>query len=576
MPKKTISEYIQGKQDEYSKTQIKANPSFAPHQKDILELIDYYWMNRYRDGDTDSTGFKKAFFNVITPPSEVASKMIDLDTKDIRIKAVEGQSYYPAWLFGKDLKVWMKDKKNNYGKTFGQFLNEIVYKYPKYGHLIAKKAKDTVHLVNLQNLSNKEDGGFILESDLIVEEHQYTPYQIRRQGWDKKKVEKAIEKYEKDGVIKVLEAHGDCGSDKYNYFILPKDADNDEIIFYDNKEREDLYKELKFDDIPGRAMGRGMPERLFEAQIAKNQQENWLRSGQRWSSKHIFQTRDDTMAKNLITQIENGDVLTVLSEITAVPVEERNLPAYNWLDNKWDKHIQEMSFAYNQVRGERPPSGTPLGTSILQTNMAVQYYDLKREELGMFIKDILYDWIIPSFKSQKNKRHELMLGEFEEDELDKMRNLILTNKANQAILRYIAKNMRLPSARDAEVLKAIEKEKLLKSRGIQIPDKFYENLKYKIDIIITNEQIDVASRLTTLQTVLQIIGSNPTILKDPRTKKVFYKLLDLAGFSPVDFGIDEPENLENILQGRGAELGGSIARVSPARQPQQITTPTTL
>ena len=99
-------------------------------------------------------------------------------------------------------------------------------------------------------------------------------------------------------------------------------------------------------------------------------------------------------------------------------------------------------------------------------------------------------------------------------------------------------------------------------------------MKYKIDIIITNEQIDVAARMTTLQTILQIIGANPTILREPRTRKIFYKLIDLAGFSPVDFGIEEPVGVEEMMVGQVAERGGSIARPMPQMGTQQAITQT--
>ncbi|HDY66389.1 MAG TPA: hypothetical protein ENH85_01210 [Candidatus Scalindua sp.] len=559
----------------YEKTSLPINPSFAPKQGDILKLIDYYWMNKFRDGDTDSNNFRKAFYNATVPPTEVAQKMLDVDTKDIRIVAEEGQSYYPAWLASKDLKIWMKDKKNENGRTFGQILNEMVYQFPKYGHLLAKKAKGSVHLVPLQNIRNQPDVDRILDSDLLTEIHEYTPYQLRQQDWDKDKVEKVIAKFKDKEKITVYEVHGDVGSKKYNYFIITEGAKSDEILFYDKKNREDLYKEVKFDGVTGRALGRGLPEKLFETQIAKNQQEHWLRSGQRWSSMHIFQSKDDTMlAKNLITQVENGEILTVLDPISQIALEERNLPAYNFLDQKWDRQGQELSFAYNQIRGERPPAGTPLGTSILQTNMAVQYYDLKREDLGMFIKEILFDWIVPDFKKERKGAHELMTGEFDEDELDKFRNLILTHKGNQEILKYISKNMKLPSGREAELIKALIKEKIFNAKSLGIPKGIYENIKYKMDIIITNEQIDMAARLTTLQTVLSILGTNPTILRDPRTRKIFYKLIDMAGFSPVNLGIDQSPGVEEVMG--SAEGRGSIAKPVAPRQPQSIQVPARL
>src|SRR3990167_7163476 len=90
--------------------------------------------------------------------------MIDFDTKDIRIIAEDGQSFYPAWMMGKDLKIWMKDQKNSTGQRFGQFLNQIVLVYPKYGHLLAKKAKNSVHLVPIKNIRNQPDAISILAS----------------------------------------------------------------------------------------------------------------------------------------------------------------------------------------------------------------------------------------------------------------------------------------------------------------------------------------------------------------------------------------------------------------------------
>ena len=90
-----------------------------------------------------------------------------------------------------------------------------------------------------------------------------------------------------------------------------------------------------------------MVERLFEEQIAINQNENLFRAGLRWTSKHIFQTRDETVASNLLTDVEDGDLLIVQSEITPIVVEERNLHAYRESDAKWETNVMRKSFAYD-------------------------------------------------------------------------------------------------------------------------------------------------------------------------------------------------------------------------------------
>ncbi|MFA5197771.1 MAG: hypothetical protein WC437_05135 [Patescibacteria group bacterium] len=572
----TIWEKVNTKLADYTNTTVELNPTFAPHQADVISLIDSYWSNKYKDGPSDSSGYKKAFYNVILKPTYVASKMIDLDTKDVRVVAEDGQSYYPAWFFSKELKLWMKNTKNQNDQTFGQLLNDIVYQLPKYGHVLLKKAKGSIFIVPIQSVRNDPCAQSVLKSDWMAIEHNFTKSQMLEQNWDKNKVENVYKKYQNKGKVKIYEFVGQIENKENNYFILPEKALDDEILFEDKIEIKKYFKEIKWEDIPKRAIGRGQPEKLFENQIAKNTDENLFRTGLRWSSKHIFQSRDESLAKNLLTDIENGDLLTALSEITPIAVEERNLGAYQASDAKWDKNTADSTFSYESISGERPPAGTPLGTTVLQSQQAGAFFDMKREDLGMFLKEVVFDWIIPDFKKDKKGEHSIMMGEFEEDEVDKLRGLITTNKFNESLFKNIKRNGRLPNAQERTILKSIIQEKIKNDKEIKVPESFYDDVRYKIDIIITNEQIDVASRMTTLQTILQIIGSNPTILRDKVTKKVFYKLLDMTGISPTDLNIEEEQSVEDMAGEMMAQRGGSIAGARPIAMPQQTTNSQTL
>jgi len=567
--------------DEFNKKTLPTNPSFAPSLRAIIDLINLYWMSKFKGGDLDSNNFRKSFYNIVNSPTEIAAKTIDLDTKDVRVIAENGQSYYPAWLFGKELKIWMKDEKNKDGKTFGQWLNEIVFNYPKYGHILVKKTKNTVSLVPLENVYVEPGAKNYMASEYLIEEHEYSPSELRKQtGW--KNIENVIKNFTVDGKIKVYERYGVTDDPDVNFIVLPhrgtkKKLGENDILFKGEIDREKVYKELKWEDVPGRALGRGQVEKLFEAQIAKNENESYLRAGYRWTAKHIFQSRDDTMAKNLISEIDDGEVLTVNSEITPVAMEERNLAALNTGDSKWDTLISKLGFSFEPLSGERPPSGTPLGTSILQTKLSGQYYDLKREELGMFIKSILFEWILPGFAQQKKGVHGIMLGEFDEEELEKLNALISKNRINKEIWKFIVRNERIPTMEDVDVITAVTREQLKTAKEINIPEGYYDNMKYKIDIVITNEQIDMASKMTTLQTILQIIGSNPTILQEKRTRRVFYKLLDLAGISPTDFQGEGEPDVSQMIGDNVAQRGGSVPRApTPSPTPQTTSVPRTL
>ncbi|WP_339633454.1 hypothetical protein, partial [Bizionia echini] len=136
-------------------------------------------------------------------------------------------------------------------------------------------------------------------------------------------------------------------------------------------------------------------------------------------------------------------------------------------------HRQRTAFV-TRGEGQRPPSGVPLGTTVLQTRLSGQYYQLKQEDLGLFLKEILYDWILPSFKGQKNIEHSLMVSEFDEAELDKFRGLILKNRTNKSVLNFIDRNKRIPSTEEAEVLKGIAQEQLKTAKEVKIPKGFYD------------------------------------------------------------------------------------------------------
>jgi len=568
---------------EFDKQSLDINPSFAPTQRGILNLIDSYWMNKFRDGDRDDSGFKKAFFNVIGNPTQVASKMLDLDSKDVRVVAEEGQSYYPAWLFGKELRLWMKEKKNcmaeGLQKTFGQFLNNIVYNFPKYGSIVLKKAQEKIYLTPLHNLHFDTSAETLLETP-VVEEHSMTAGQMRAmKEWDEEKVEEAITKFgESGGKIKLYERSELVGS-KINYSIIAGNlSKKDGITIEDTTLNEFLYKELHYDKVPGRWLGRGNPEKLFEAQIAKNQNEVYFRQGLRWTSKHLWQTRDELIASNLLTDVENGDIIISPSEVNPISMEERNLHSYRASDSKWDENIAKETFSYDVIRGERPPAGTPLGSAKIAAVMTSGFFDMKREDLGMFLKEVLWDWVIPDFKKHKGSVHKLMLGEFSEDEVEKLRRLISTDRFNKSLIDYIAKNGRIPDRAERDILRTAIRERLKTKKDLTIPVAYYDNAKINIDFIITAEQIDMAARLSTLSFILQILGSNPTIFRDARARKVFYQALDLSGINPTQFEIEEEEEeLAGMAGRRVAErAGGGVSRMPPVMGAASATIPQTL
>ena len=549
-----ISNLIETEKKQYEEKVLKTNPSFAERTKDILDLIDLYWVSKYRDSDTDSLGFKKTFYNIVNFPVETNSKMLDLDTKDIKLMAEDWASYWASWLMGKELKMWMKEMQ------FGKQLNKYALNFPKYGHLVVKKVDDDVELVPLQNLIFKPDAKDISNIP-IIEKHSYSPNELKmeakKRGWDKNIAEKASKSPDEDGNVIVYEVYcpqGFLEDEENNYFIITEDAEEE---MFSAKKTECPYKELAWERLDGRCLGRGQVEKLFEEQIYLNRIGNYKAEGLHWTSKHFFQTKDTGIASNLLTSVENGEILIVNSELTPVAVEERNLHTYREEEQKWEENVTRRTFAREPITGGRAPAGTPLGSTIIQTKQASDYFEQKKEELGMFIKEILWDWILPEFKKQKRSEHKILMKnilEGDEGNSEKLHKLLLSHRMNKLTAE------RHLDPEQTKIVRGIQSE-IIKNEEITIPKGFYDNLKYKIDIVITGEQIDLQSRMTTLQTIFQVLGSNPTILQDKRVKKIFYRMMDLSGINPEDLQLDEEPSLEETIS---AQRGGSIAAPKPA------------
>lgn len=549
----SIHTIIENEVKAYEEMTPSQNPSFAPRQKDIYELIDLYWVSKYRDGDSDTLGFKKVFYNIINFPVETNAKMLDLDTKDIRLIAEDWNSYWPSWIMQKELKMWMKDK------YFGRQLNEYALNWPKYGHLFVKKVDDNVVLVPPQNMI-MNPLALNIKNIPIIEKHEYSEEEFKQVGEERGWENMGGIEPDNEGTIIVYEAYFPPGylEGKENYFIVSKDTGN--ILFYDTKPKCP-YKELPWERLFGRLFGRGQVEKLFEEQIYLNRISNYKASGLHWTSKHIFQTRDTKIASNLMTEVDDGEILIVNSELNPIAVEERNLSIYRAEEMRYEENALKRTFAREPITGGRAPAGTPLGSTILQTRMAMSFFEQKKQELAMFIKEILWDWVLPEFKNQKRKEHKILMqnlmadGE-EDDDSDKFFKL----KLNERMNRLKAKSVKYLSPEQWKIRKGIQAE-ILRGQEVSIPKGLYDNLKLKLDILIVGEQIDTSQRITTLQTVFQILGSNPTILQDKRIRKIFYKMLDLSGLNPKDLGLyEESTGMSEIMgEARGAERGGSIA-----------------
>ncbi len=576
-----ILQQIQNEIDDFENKDITIVPGFSFNQKATIERIYRYYHSRYETGDIDADGDKKYFFNINKHPCDVMTKAIDFDTKDIQVQTASGGSPLKTWFFERDLKFWFKDKK------FGKVLNRIFWELPIFGSVVVKVIEGTPYFVDLRNFVVEQSSDVLKKANYLIERHNFTVPEFRKVGrelgWDN--LEEAIEKFRETNTryLVVYERYGEVEEDNYKYErVYVADVGKDEIdertgetkprsgVILSKKEItiDDLpYWEFHLRKIPGRWLGVGNVEILFDPQVRINENDNLEAKGSYWASLHLFQTRSDDFNRNLKTEVRDGEVLSAEEPLTQVEIAERNLAFFNNVAERWISNRDELTFSYDVVSGERLPAGTPLGAARIAAVMAGNYFDQIREDVALEVKDFLFEMIIPQFEKEISSEHVLRLAG---DDLDKINNLIIEEKTTEAVFDFVKKNKRLPSLIQQKALKAAVSQRVKKGKEklVVVPKGYYQGLKYKIDIIITGEQKNAVVRAQSLFAALQAITADPTLLTDPIKRKVFSQWLEQGGLNIFDLqGEVEEPTPDKIIPPR---VGGGVSRpavIAPVSAP---------
>jgi len=533
-----------------------------------LKTIDLYYNGKFKTGAFDSRGRRKFFFNVVKPPCDVATKFIDLDTKDVILHSDRSGDELKVWLMQRKLKQWMKDE------GFGKILNQIAHDYPKYGHVVVKIVGDDVKKVNLHNIRLDPTVECMEDSSFVYELHVMSPKEIDDMGWDTTELYArgedseylVYECYEKSGKKwkRTIQADvfakqkGGKYTNRSVEALINEEADYAQpLTIHTDTVKELPYRELKWENVPGRWLGLGFVEYLEDNQIATNEAENLERKGLALSALQLLQTRDDSVGgSNILTDAENGDIIKSETEITPIATEQRNLAAFNATRGRWDQNGDRKTFSFDISRGENLPSRTPLGVANISAGMVTSYFELKREQFGIFVTELIREDVIPSFQNQNSKEHILtFLGS--DEELDKLDKTIIDAYVGNAIMKHANKTGFFPSRAqvlDAKI-RAQEVLKKQKNRYVKVPENYYRDAKYTIDVNTTGEQFDTGAMSQSINLALQTLSGNPAIMQNKGTRTLYFKLLSMAGLSPIDLNV-----VSDDLDANPLPQGGSLSQ----------------
>lgn len=597
-----IFQQIRDERADFLQNEIEVVPGYNFSQYNNIKKIHLYYTSHYEKGDyEDINGVlrKKIFHNLSSWRCEVATKMIDMDVKDFILVSNDHSTDWNVFLLEKELKVWLK--KNE----MGQILNEISRLLPIYGSVVIQKTKegaviqDLRYFYNDQSAKSLNDARYILKRMLLSHQDMR---KMAKAGWEN--VTEAIDMfsgkyrqgYDLQGVstvsngsnlyyegagsqvaqaktaplVEVFERYGEVpkswftgNSEDDNEYTLAKFvvAGVDEttqseggviigeegLVLFKEEITELPFKEVHYNKIEGRWQGIGIVETLYEPQRRINEVKNQESRANELASIQLFQTRDDLVQSNITTDLQNGEILRVKSEITPIATESRNMSAMQATAENIEEHANNLTFSRDVVSGENAPSSATLGAVQIQTQQTTAVFDYKKENIGLFLGEFIKDLVFPQIEKELNKAHVLRLtGSFAE--LQKLRNNFATKYANQKFIEDVILTDKDVSQETWDLFKQKGLEEISKHGDkiwTDVEKNFFKNLDYEVDIVSTGENKNIYAQINNGNALLQAFAADPTIMQDPAKKKVLFKIMSAMGWR-----LSELEDMDNEAVGQ--------------------------
>lgn len=569
MQEKIISN-IKGFVEDYPENDIEIVYGLKFNAYKNFKTIEYYTSSQYLDGNKDDLGRRIPFYNVLNYRVNTAVKATDFDTKDIQLVSSTGD-YTRVMLLNKEMRNWFKEV--NFAKT----INKMIYTRPKYGELMVKKVERNGELdVQVVDWRNVVIDPCDVLRGTITEIHYMKPHKLieKKDVWNF--VDEALEGSTKErtdalgssseaseDAVKIYECYGyfkesdvkDSEDDTYKLF---KVIMTDDYILWHKEITELPYKTLSWEEVPGR-IGRGVVEDGFEAQIWTNDAVVKERDIMEIASKVFWKTTDDSVEDNSLIGLDTGSIIHLQDgkdfvQVNAVPT---SLPQISQVIQKWDEQYQRVSSSFDSVTGESMPSRTPFRTVAVLNEAGSSMFNLKREEFGIFITEIIYDWVLPHLSKKINKAH-LLASEFTAEELQMIDDAFGNSYANQFLKEAVLRG-EIVYQDEYEQISKLAKDLVRKTKNIRfldIPEGYFKDLKVKVDIITTGENIDKAAMFESLNNIFIAYAQNAQAVKaDPVLSKLFERIVDLSGVGISPSTLNYEQSNTQTLSGQSNIAG---------------------
>lgn len=536
------------------------------------------------------TGRDKIFIPLTEWTVETMLKNIDIDTKDIDVKARNSSAYLKATVFRHILKKKLDDIR--FGQTLNKWLRRVAIDGTAYLKAIDDEGKLKVQVVDRLNIIADPSVECIDESSGITEKYVLSKPEFDELNLEGGELVTGVTNVDRTGI----EAFSPASQtneipyvelfERYGYFprfVLSGDEKDKNTFFYgvarvsglngnnpvvhqieELDEEENPYGEGKLKDVPNRLDGRGIPEMLFNIQAYLNEVVNTRMNKARIVQLGLFKMTGNVTPqqfKRLFTTggiklDQNSDIEPLNTGVIDPSTYKDEEQAYQW-GTRVTGTTNEDDQATNR----------PATNALIEQQGAGKGYSLRIEDLMLNLGTFIEKKMLPIIKKElKANKSELIRITGDPKIFQKLDEALIRNQVYKNIeaMTPTEKQAMRDSGIDIEmfVQQGMEEMKNLgEDRYLPIIDDLFD-IEYDIKVVTSDESINRSVMASMLQNTLGVLASSGMPIRD--TLKELYDTMGLDGERLIQ---DTPEQapVAGIQGTQGAE---TVADSMP--QPSQI------
>lgn len=532
---------------------------------------------------------EKIFIPLTEWTVETMLKNIDIDTKDIDVKARNTNAYLKAEVFRHILKK--KLDEINFGQTLNRWLRRVAIDGTAYLKAYEEDGKLGVAVVDRLNMIADPSVECLDDSAGITERFILSKPEFDELNLDWKEYVDGVTSIDRTGIeafspsVQSTEIPYVELFERYGYFpeyVITGKEEDKKTFFYGKAtvtglngtpvvhsvvkldEEENPYGEGKLKEVPNRLDGRGIPEMLFNIQAYLNEVVNTRMNKARIVQLGLFKMKGNVTPQQFAKLFTTGGIkLDQSSEIEAMNTGSIDPSTYKDEEQayQWGTRVTGTTNEDDQA------ASRPATNALLEQQGASKGYNLRIEDLMLSLGKFIEKKMLPIIKKEMlADKGSLVRVTGDPKIFEKLDESLIRNQVYKNIesMSPTEKQMMRDSGVDMEmfVQQGMERMKALgEDRYIPIIEDLFD-IEYDIKVVTSDESINRSVMASMLQNTLGILASSGLPVRD--TLKELYDTMGLDGEKLIQ---DQPVQLPQ----QGALQQGSPETVANSMpQPNAI------